>query len=56
MRRPNLVMRDAHEQMGVISGLLYNSSIDTQLFSRGGDHTLKIWDLRKFTEPIKVCI
>jgi len=52
-KRPDLVCWDAHESGTETSCVRF--SLDTKmLITRGGDDTLKVWDARKLTKPIKV--
>eukprot|EP00470_Lotharella_oceanica_P016839 CAMPEP_0170196330 /NCGR_PEP_ID=MMETSP0040_2-20121228/63654_1 /TAXON_ID=641309 /ORGANISM="Lotharella oceanica, Strain CCMP622" /LENGTH=326 /DNA_ID=CAMNT_0010445713 /DNA_START=78 /DNA_END=1055 /DNA_ORIENTATION=- len=44
---------DAHEPQTETSCVRFASDNRT-LVSRGGDHTLKFWDVRKFKKPVKV--
>ena len=54
LRRPKVHIKLAHEPMVGISDLLFEPASDVSLYSRGGDHTIKVWDLRKATEPVQV--
>lgn len=52
-RVPALLNRKAHSNGTETSSLLLSSD-GHRLISRGGDDTMKVWDIRKFTEPVKV--
>lgn len=54
IRRPALLLPKAHEPELITSSLLFDPAMDVTLYTRGGDHTMKVWDLRKFTEPAHV--
>jgi len=53
LRRPKVHIKLAHEPMVGISDLLFEPASDVSLYSRGGDHNIKVWDLRKATEPVQ---
>jgi WD40 repeat protein len=44
---------DAHESQGETSCVSFAND-NVTLLSRGADHTLKVWDVRKFKNPLKV--
>eukprot|EP01095_Lingulamoeba_sp_RSL-Kostka_P009048 TRINITY_DN3090_c0_g1_i4.p1 TRINITY_DN3090_c0_g1~~TRINITY_DN3090_c0_g1_i4.p1 ORF type:complete len:503 (+),score=161.74 TRINITY_DN3090_c0_g1_i4:115-1623(+) len=53
LTRPKLKNFDAHENEKEISSVKF--SIDNQtIISRSCDNTLKIWDIRKFKQPLEV--
>lgn len=47
------VAKKAHEK-GTDTSCVLVASDNHSLYSRGGDNTVKVWDLRKFREPVKV--
>lgn len=47
------LLRGAHEADGEITCLEFSTDGHTMI-SRGGDETLKVWDLRKFQQPLAV--
>jgi WD40 repeat protein len=47
------LLRGAHEADGEITCLKFSTD-GHALISRGGDETLKVWDLRKFQQPLAV--
>eukprot|EP01102_Stenamoeba_stenopodia_P001673 TRINITY_DN11511_c0_g1_i1.p1 TRINITY_DN11511_c0_g1~~TRINITY_DN11511_c0_g1_i1.p1 ORF type:complete len:452 (+),score=122.38 TRINITY_DN11511_c0_g1_i1:193-1356(+) len=49
--RPSSEVREAHEKETITSSLCVSNDGKT-LLSRGGDHTLKVWDLRNFRKPL----
>ena len=51
--RPKLISKSAHT-MGTETSCLKFASDGNRLLSRGGDDTMKLWDLRKFTQPLHV--
>eukprot|EP00195_Chlamydomonas_chlamydogama_P015841 CAMPEP_0202913062 /NCGR_PEP_ID=MMETSP1392-20130828/59433_1 /ASSEMBLY_ACC=CAM_ASM_000868 /TAXON_ID=225041 /ORGANISM="Chlamydomonas chlamydogama, Strain SAG 11-48b" /LENGTH=510 /DNA_ID=CAMNT_0049604183 /DNA_START=1 /DNA_END=1533 /DNA_ORIENTATION=+ len=51
--RPSQLIKNGHEPGSDITGLAFSKDGNT-LLSRGMDSTLKIWDLRKFTQPVHV--
>lgn len=51
--RPNQLVRNAHEPTTEITSIAFSQD-GYSLASRGMDDTLKLWDLRKFTQPIHV--
>ncbi|QDZ20329.1 WD40 repeat domain-containing protein [Chloropicon primus] len=51
--RPGQLARGAHEADAEITGLCFSED-GHMLFSRSGDETLKVWDLRNFKKPLKV--
>mmetsp|Transcript_46078 Transcript_46078/g.116026 ORF Transcript_46078/g.116026 Transcript_46078/m.116026 type:complete len:669 (+) Transcript_46078:189-2195(+) len=51
--RPRLHAKQAHQQGSETSSVLFVGG-DTQLVSRGGDDTLKVWDVRRFASPLCV--
>lgn len=51
--RPDKCVRDAHALGGTISSIKYLSD-DVTIISRAMDHTLKVWDVRKFTKAVNV--
>ncbi|KAL5604487.1 hypothetical protein BROUX41_002449 [Berkeleyomyces rouxiae] len=49
--RPSAEIRDAHKADTWTSGI--DVSLDGRMvITRGGDNTVKLWDLRKFTKPL----
>eukprot|EP01083_Nonionella_stella_P003119 8888_1 len=50
--RPKII-KGAHTPQSETSGLVVASDCHT-LYSRGGDDTVKIWDMRKFKEAVQV--
>lgn len=52
-QRAKLVCRNAHI-VGTHTSCVAFSKNKHTLLSRGGDDTLKVWDIRKFKKPIKV--
>ena len=49
--RPKACNKSAH-QAGTETSCLRFSADGTKLLSRGGDDTMKLWDVRKMTEPV----
>ena len=47
------VAKEAHEKGTSTSSVLVAPD-NHSCYSRGGDHTVKVWDLRKFRKPMKV--
>ena len=52
--RPKIA-KNAHEARTNTSSV-FVAPDNHSLYSRGGDHTVKVWDLRKFKSPVKVCV
>ena len=51
--RPGQLVRKAHDPESEITSLCFAEN-GSALYSRAGDHTLKVWDLRKLKTPVKV--
>uniref|UniRef100_A0A061QZ94 Wd repeat-containing protein 70-like n=1 Tax=Tetraselmis sp. GSL018 TaxID=582737 RepID=A0A061QZ94_9CHLO len=51
--RPNHLLHKAHEPGSEITSIGFSRDGHT-LITRGGDETLKVWDIRKFKSPLKV--
>ena len=51
--RPTMHVPDAHQKGTETSRMVFTSD-DVSLFTRGGDDTLKSWDMRMFTRPVHV--
>ncbi|KAK9361937.1 WD40-repeat-containing domain protein [Lipomyces starkeyi] len=49
--RPVASIQDAHEKESWTSGVVYGSDNIT-LLTRGGDGTIKLWDIRNFKKPL----
>jgi WD40 repeat protein len=51
--RPSLEVREAHEKESHTSCLAFSTKDGGNiLVSRGGDQTMKVWDIRKFRQPL----
>jgi hypothetical protein len=49
--RPNQIVRNGHREGEEITSLAFSRDGNT-LISRGMDATLKVWDLRRFSQPV----
>lgn len=50
---PDTVVRDAHGKGNEVTGLCFDADGGCKIASRGMDDTMKLWDVRRFKEPLR---